>query len=242
MNANTLIKFIIGVLPVAPIMSDFIQMDVEETSSQPDEAYADYTGPTMEEEIQSHTGSVPAIKGVDNINVQIGSAFDPLAGVYALDNQEGNITDKIEITNENVNTDTPGNYSVSYRVENSSGGYYTYTRQVTVSEAASDPVPIIPPTEAQLGGSTDSSESSDINSSNNTVTFDGIEDTIISVDSDFDPKEGVRAIDLDGTDISNAIYISGAVDTATPGEYTIAYAVFDSFGDPTAVARTVTVE
>lgn len=241
MNASTLIKFMIGVLPVAPITSEFIDSNVEVTSSQPDEAYADYEGPTMEEEIQSHSGSIPAIKGIDSVNVQTGTAFDPLAGVYAVDNQDGNITSNIEISNNNVNIDAPGNYLVSYRVENSRGGFYTYDRPVTVSEATSDPIPLIPPTEAQLSGESESSESSDTSSSN-TVTFTGVEDTTISVGSDFEPKEDVSAIDVDGTDISNTLYISGAVDTNTPGEYTIAYAVFDSFGDPTAVARTITVE
>lgn len=238
MNASTLIKFMIGALPVAPIVDDFIDLDIEETSSQPDEAYKDYNGPTMDEELQSHAGSVPALKGVDNINVRTGSNFDPLDGAYALDSEDGNITDNIEVTNNNVNTESPGTYTVSYRVENSLNGYYEYVRQVTVSSAASDPVPLVPPTKKQLA--TDSKNSN--NNLTNSVVFNGIEDTIVSTGSEFDPKAGVSVIDTDGTDISNTLYISGEVDTKTPGVYTIAYAIFDSFGDPTAVARDITVE
>lgn len=239
MNADTLIKFMIGALPVAPIVSDFVDNDIEETAQSPDQAYENYDGPTMKEEIDSHTGNVPAIKGVSNINVQTGSDFDPLAGVYALDNEDGNITDNIEVTNNSVNTESPGTYSVTYRVENSRNGYYEHVRQITVSDRESDPVPLIPPTEEQLGETPDE-ESSSV--AGNSVSFSGIEDLTISTGESFDPKDGVRAIDVDGTDISNQLYISGEVDNETPGEYTIAYAAFDSFGDPAAAARTVTVE
>lgn len=242
MNANTLIKFMIGALPVAPIVSDFVDTDIEETADSPDSAYADYNGPTMKQEIDSHSGNIPAIKGVSNINVKTGSDFDPLAGVYALDNQDGNITDNLEVANNSVNTNTPGTYSVTYRVENARGGYYEHVRQITVSNAESDPVPLIPPTAEQLGESNQDSSSESAVDTSNSVVFSGVEDLTISTGEPFDPKDGVRVLDIDGTDISNELYISGEVDTETPGEYTIAYAVFDSFGDPAADARTVTVE
>lgn len=239
MNADTLIKFMIGALPVAPIVSDFVDNDIEKTAQSADQAYENYDGPTMKEEVDSHTGNVPAIKGVSNINVQTGSDFDPLAGVYALDNEDGNITDNLEVTNNSVNTESPGTYSVTYRVENSRNGYYEHVRQITVSDRESDSVPLIPPTEEQLGETPDEGSTSDVS---NSVSFSGIEDLTISTGESFDPKDGVRAIDVDGTDISNQLYISGEVDNETPDEYTIAYAAFDSFGDPAAAARTVTVE
>ncbi|CAD2078541.1 hypothetical protein GCM10007275_08690 [Jeotgalicoccus coquinae] len=242
MKAKTLIKFMIGALPVAPIVGDFVNTDIEPAGEGPDEAYENYNGPTMKQEVDSHSGNIPAIKGVGNINVKTGSDFNPLAGVYALDNQDGNITDNIEVTNNNVNSDTPGTYSVTYRVKNARGGYYEHVRQVTVSDAESDPVPLVPPTAAQLGESEDDSKSDTASEESNSVSFSGTGNLTISTGESFDPKDGVRVLDIDGTDISNQLYISGEVDTETPGEYTIAYAVFDSFGDPAADARTVTVE
>lgn len=241
MNADTLIKFMIGALPVAPIVSDFVNTDIESPQKSTDQAYENYDGPTMKQEIDSHSGNIPIIKGVSNINIQTGSNFDPLAGVYALDNQDGNITDKIEVTSNSVNAENPGTYSVTYRVENSRNGYYEHVRQVTVSNVASDPVPLTPPTEEQLGH-TQPDESVSSSDAGNSVSFSGINDLTISIGESFDPKAGVRAIDIDGTDISNQLYISGEVNNETPGEYTIAYAVFDSFGDPFSLARTVTVE
>ena len=242
MKANTLIKFMIGALPVAPIVGDYVNTDIEPVSDGPDEAYENYSGPTMKQEVESHSGNIPAIKGVSNINVKTGSDFNPLAGVYALDNQDGNITDNIEVTSNSVNTDRPGTYSITYRVENNRGGYYEHVRQVTVSDRDSDPVPLIPPTAAQLGESGSDQDTPSAEESNNSVVFSGTGDLTITTGESFDPKDGVRVLDIDGTDISNLLYISGEVDTETPGEYTIAYAVFDSFGDPAADARTVTVQ
>lgn len=252
MNSNTLIKIMAGLLPTAPITADMVEESItqgqlEESESSEDsqsEEYADYSGPTMEEEIASHSGAVPDIRGTEGYNVQTGDDFDPLAGVYAVDSNDGDITDNIEVTSNNVDTSSPGDYTVSYRVENSSGNWYEYTRTITVSEAESDPAPIVPPTEEELsdGGSASDSESGSESSESSDITFLGTDDITIAQGEEFDPKEEVQVIDVDGSDISHRIYIQGEVDTETPGEYTIAYAVFDRFGDSHATARTVTVE
>lgn len=244
MNSNTIFKIMAGLLPAAPIAGDFIDQSLEteevsESNDSADSKYADYEGPTMEEEIAAHSGNVPALKGTETYNVKVGGSFDPLAGVYAVDSKDGNITDKIEVTSNNVNTDKAGNYSVAYRVENSNGNWYEYTRQIQVSNQASDAVPMVPPTKEQLSGKDDSGSDS---SESTGITFIGLDDTTIQQGDDFDPKRDVQVIDVDGSEITNRLYISGEVDTDTPGEYTIAYAVFDHFGDSHAKARTITVE
>src|SRR5699024_9742116 len=137
MNVNTLVKFMIGALPIAPVISDFIDTNVEETENNTDQAYENYDGPTMEDEILAHSGSIPAIKGVGNINVQTGDTFDPLSGVYAVDSEDGNITSSINVTNNSVNTESPGTYSVTYRVENSHGGNYENVSLVTIFSSVS---------------------------------------------------------------------------------------------------------
>lgn len=233
MNSETLIKFMVGILPLAPAAATYISEDSQTvTESQSQE---NYTEPTMEEEINSHSGNLPAIKNVENINVKNGEDFDPLAGVYAVDSTDGDLTDEIEVTENTVDTSVNGSYNVTYRVENSKGGYYSYVRVVTVSDSESSPIPSIPITSASQDKKSSSTETSE-------VEFTGVEDLTISVGENFEAKDGVSVTDLDGTDISNQVYVSGEVDNQTPGEYTIAYAVFDIFGNPSAVARTITVQ
>ncbi|WP_322789445.1 immunoglobulin-like domain-containing protein [Salinicoccus hispanicus] len=241
-----MIKIMAGLLPAAPITGELLDAQISQVSisdsesdTEGDSRYADYEGPTMEEEIASHSGSVPDLRGTEVYNVQVGDDFNPLAGVYAIDSQDGDITENIEITSDNVDTSQPGSYTVEYRVENSRGGWYEYTRSIEVSNASTDPVPMIPPTEAELEGDSEESEEA---SASSAITFIGLEDITIQQDEEFNPKEDVEIIDVDGSDITHRAYISGEVDTNTPGEYTIAYAVFDHFGDPHAKARTITVE
>lgn len=236
MNVNSIVKFMAGLLPVVPITADLME-EAPGAEAEAAPQYEDYSGPTMEEEIAAYNDSVPTIHGVESINVQVGDTFDPMAGVYALDNQDGNITGNIQVTQDNVDTSTAGEYTVSYRVENSRNGWFEYTRQITVSQAPSDPIPLVPPTAAQLGGG--GPESSWETS---TVQFNNMEDAVISTGDDFDPREDIRIIDTDGRDIAHTAYISGEVDTDEPGEYTIAYAVFDQFENPHAHARTITVQ
>src|SRR5699024_11506244 len=92
--------------------------------------------------------------------------------------------------------------------------------------------------EEQLTG-----ESSDDGGNGETtdVQFKNMDDTTISAGSEFDPKNGIQILDTDGIDITHTAYISGEVDTESPGEYTIAYAVFDQFENPHAYARPITV-
>ncbi|MFB9861515.1 immunoglobulin-like domain-containing protein [Salinicoccus siamensis] len=246
MDSSTIIKFLAGLLPVAPITGELLdeelqmqQADSNEESNGADSRYADYKGPTMEEEIAAHTSNRPAIKGVKgNFNVQVGSRFNPKAGVYAVDRYDGNLTGNIEVTKNNVDTSRPGSYTVTYRVENSRNYWSTYTRVVDVVNGSGDRVPLVPPTEAQLAGEDEAEESE----ANSAITFLGLEDQTIEQGSEFDPKEDVQVIDVDGSDITYRLHISGEVDTETPGEYTIAYATFDHFGDPHAKARRITVE
>lgn len=250
MNGSLIVKLMAGLLPVAPITADMIDEDPayetgtsgeNESGGEADSRYADYDGPTMEEVAAGYSNSAPTIRGMESVNVQVGDSFDPLAGVYALDNTDGDITGNIQVSDNNVDTSSPGNYTVNYRVENSRNGWFEYTRQITVSDAPTDSVPLVPPTAEQLTGES-SGDDEGGGGESSSVQFENMDDTTISAGSDFNPQEGIQIIDTDGIDISHTAYISGEVDTETPGEYTIAYAVFDQFENPHAYARTITVQ
>ncbi|MCB5950897.1 DUF5011 domain-containing protein [Enterococcus sp. BWT-B8] len=76
----------------------------------------------------------PIISVVPIKTIRLGKAFNPLEGVYAFDNVDGNISSKIVVTSNNVNinveNETP--YTVTYSVENSAGKVTTATTDVYV--------------------------------------------------------------------------------------------------------------
>ncbi len=66
-------------------------------------------------------------------------------------------------------------------------------------------------------------------------------DTTLALGDQFDPMAGVSAIDnLDG-DLTSNIEMSGSVDTATAGTYTLTYTVSDAAGNTATATRTVIV-
>ena len=64
--------------------------------------------------------------------VNYNEPFDPLKGVKATDNVDGDITDRISVIN-NVTGNLVGSFRVEYKVEDSSGNQTTVYRAVTVS-------------------------------------------------------------------------------------------------------------
>lgn len=70
------------------------------------------------------------LKGEDRVYLLVGSSYTE-AGYQAVDTVDGDITGKV-ITNNNINIDRPGEYSVTYFTTNSSGVYSFAVRRVTV--------------------------------------------------------------------------------------------------------------
>lgn len=75
----------------------------------------------------------PFIRGAYDIEVELGSDFDALEGVVAIDNADGDITANIEVE-DTVDTSEAGLYTVTYRVKDSAGNITEVTRQVNVIE------------------------------------------------------------------------------------------------------------
>ncbi len=70
-----------------------------------------------------------------DVTIEYGQDYDLMNGVTALDNVDGNITSEIEIVSDGgFDNMTPGEYTVEYRVEDSSGNEATATRTITVNE------------------------------------------------------------------------------------------------------------
>ena len=77
--------------------------------------------------------TAPVIIAEDKTIVQ-GTKFNYKEGVTATDNEDGPLTDKIEVVEETVKIDTVGSYQVTYRVTDKNNTTTTKTITVTVTE------------------------------------------------------------------------------------------------------------
>ncbi|SFL47941.1 glycosyl hydrolase family 18 protein [Lactococcus garvieae] len=80
---------------------------------------------------------IPEFKGVNNVTLKVGEAFNPLAGVSAIDARGNNITSSITVSGA-VNTQKVGVYTLTYTVTSSSGNARAIVvRTVTVQASTS---------------------------------------------------------------------------------------------------------
>jgi len=71
------------------------------------------------------------ITGSDDVELIVGQEFDPLAGIVANDYDGTNITSQVIVEGE-VDINTPGEYTFTYKVTGKNGVEVTVTRKVTV--------------------------------------------------------------------------------------------------------------
>ena len=156
----------------------------------------------------------PVINATDK-TLTVGDEFDPLADVTAEDEEDGDITDKIEILENEVDTTKPGKYEVTYKVTDGGGASYVKTITVTVN-------PKMEPL--------------------NAAPIINAEDKTLTVGDTFDPKADVTATDEEDGDLTNKIEIlKNDVDTTKPGKYEVTYKVTDRKGASYTKSITVTV-
>jgi len=84
----------------------------------------------------------PTFSGTSAVAIVLFDEFDPLDGVSATDEEDGDLTADIVVKTNNVNNEEVGNYTVVYEVEDSAGNVATATRSVTVSDRALEDYPL----------------------------------------------------------------------------------------------------
>lgn len=97
-------------------------------------------------EVEIRVEVVPAISQVDKAPVihaedktlTVGDTFDAMKGVTATDAEDGDLTDKIVITKNTVDTSKAGKYTVVYEVTDSHGTRVVRTIYVTVQQKTTD--------------------------------------------------------------------------------------------------------
>ena len=157
----------------------------------------------------------PVIHATDK-TITVGDTFDPKAGVTATDAEDGDLTAKIIVEKNDVDTTKAGKYEVTYKVTDNQGATRTKTITVTVN----------PKMEVL----------------NEAPTIDAADKTI-TVGDTFDPKAGVTAKDAEDGDLTDKIeVVKNTVDTKKAGEYEVTYKVTDSDGATRTKTIKVTVK
>lgn len=90
---------------------------------------------TVKRVVEVHSEK-PVFTGVDSATVLLGAAFDPRAGVTASDAEDGDLTSKIKVVTNTVDTSVMGVYKVEYSVQDSANQIVTAERKVTVTDGA----------------------------------------------------------------------------------------------------------
>ena len=156
--------------------------------------------------------AAPVINATDK-TLTVGDTFDPKADVTATDEEDGDLTDKIIVEKNDVNTDVAGKYEVTYKVTDRKGATSRKTIIVTVNPKM-EPINAAPV----------------INATDKTLT----------VGDTFDPKAGVTAKDAEDGDLTDKIeVVKNTVDTKKAGEYEVTYKVTD--GDGATRTKTIKV-
>ena len=153
----------------------------------------------------------PAILGVDDVTVVSGKAFDTREGVTVTDFVDGDLFDSLHVYGDSVNGYVPGVYTASYYSRDTGGNRVIVNRVITVVEDVEAPV------------------------------LTGTENSVVPLDSDFNPMSGVMAMDNGDGDVTGSVVVTGEVDVTVAGEYTLTYTVKDSAGNSISVDRLITI-
>ena len=154
-----------------------------------------------------------SLNGDMNLTLEVGTAYTEL-GATASDNLDGDISNLIVIGGDSVDTNTLGDYTITYNVSDSHGNVAEeVTRTISVVDTT---VPVI--------------------------TLNGDANINVEVGSTY-TDAGASALDNYDGDITNAIVIGGdTIDPNTLGSYTITFNVSDAQGNAAIeVTRTVTI-
>ena len=162
--------------------------------------------------IADTTAPVISLQGGNLDWTQSVTWIDP--GYTATDNADGTITGSVVVTGT-VDVSTLGAYTLTYTSTDLSGNVAQTTRTVTVVVVASND------TTAPV------------------ITLTGGNITLTEGDLWVEP--GFTALDAVSGDLTDSVVVSGAVNTAVPGPYTVTYSVSDEAGNITTATRTVTV-
>ncbi|GGA75505.1 hypothetical protein GCM10011369_16710 [Neiella marina] len=147
--------------------------------------------------------------GSNPMQLTVGDSYaEP--GATVTDNVDNNLVAAIS---GNVDSSSPGTYTITYMATDSAGNETIVTRSVMVSAPAVDSQPPV-------------------------ITLNGSANMYVSLDDTYN-EPGASVSDNVDTDL--VVSISGSVDTSTVGNYPVTYTAVDSAGNQASVTRSVFV-
>ncbi|MFS0762388.1 immunoglobulin-like domain-containing protein [Peribacillus phoenicis] len=155
----------------------------------------------------------PIIIGAADTMIGLHSQFNLLDDVSASDNNDGDLTAKIE-TSGSVDSETEGNYLVTYKVTDAAGNTAEISRTITVQKIAVTGVSITAPTSMKTGVSQQvAAIISPKNATNQQISWHSSDETVASIDENGVLKtlsEGKVTITatVDGVSTSKTLTIS----------------------------------
>lgn len=154
----------------------------------------------------------------NDISVALNAKFDPLEWVAATDKEDGDITNRVMVIVNDVNTSVEGNYHVTYEVIDSSGNKVNKAMMVYVKKE-------------------------EVVKEQNVEPVINAENLTIEKGVYFDPLDGVTALDEEDGNLTHKIAVEeNEVNVSKSGTYKVTYKVTDSMGKTASKSIVVTVE
>ena len=154
----------------------------------------------------------------NDISVALNAKFDPLEWVAATDKEDGDITNRVMVIVNDVNTSVEGNYHVTYEVIDSSGNKVNKAMMVYVKKE-------------------------EVVKEQNVEPVINAENLTIEKGVYFDPLDGVTALDEEDGNLTYKITVEeNEVNVSKSGTYKVIYKVTDSMGKTASKSIVVTVE
>ena len=116
---------------------------------------------------------------IDSKEFNVGDKFDPLTGVKAYDVDGTDITDKLTVVSNDVDTSKAGTYQIVYKVIDALGNEVEFTREVIVKKVKIDIEPSKPgdTTPSKPNDSSSNNQSSSSNNGKQTITGQVVKST-----------------------------------------------------------------
>ncbi|XKT75440.1 MAG: immunoglobulin-like domain-containing protein [Patescibacteria group bacterium UBA2103] len=217
--------------------------------------------PTSDTGVVDTEAPIIEIIGANPYYIITGNTFtDP--GVNITDNVDQNLEHELFVdgypaAERPLDTSVAGEHVLTYKVLDTAGNLTTATRAVVVGSGAglgsTDTGTTTPATTGDTGTSTppvveeegvvveEEAEEVPVDEVAPVITLTGKAALKVAVGDTFVDAGATATDDVDG-DLTAGIVVSGSVDTATAGLYTLTYTVADAAGNESSVSRIVTVE